>query len=436
MFCGFCGKQIRDDATFCSFCGKQVKPLTDVALLDTELSKPEEWAASAKAPEPVQSTDQTEEHLTSTRSEPIIATRPRSAVVPQPKPVETPQPTPPLIRQSKVCDFAFVPKEWSNSPIPDAQPSKTPSPQPGSGVDWAAMRSQAAKVSEEAKGKAVQYGGVAKEKAKEIGGVAKEQAVKLGAAAKDKTTDSIRKLQAAPLKRIEKRIYPIICVASKASLLLTLTALFVPYCRIAYSAERAADMPLWKLILGGTYTMGNSNPLQFTLNAHPGLLLLLLIPLLVLLPPLFRKAKAKLPITYGILAITGLAVLIWNESVLRKIQETVSGLSLEVFEKEVVSMDSVMLKWVQNVIAGNLSFQNTFFATGRIGHALFAWFGLLMLLMGATGLLLRFLRVFLPKEPLSGPQIESVKVDPNEVNEESNEAAEDDDMPELTGDML
>ena len=121
---------------------------------------------------------------------------------------------------------------------------------------------------------------------------------------------------------------------------------------------------------------------------------------------------------------------------LRKIQETVSGLSLEVFEEEVVSMNGVMLKWVQNVIAGNLSFQNTFFVTGRIGHALVAWFGLLMLLMGATGLLLRFLRVFLSKEPLSGPQIESVKVDPNEVNEESDEAAEDDDVPELTGDML
>ena len=272
MFCGFCGKQIRDDAVFCSFCGRQVRSLTETPLPVAEWPKQAEKEPFEKTPGPKQRAVQAADQDVSAHSGSKDAAWPRPVAAIQPEPTEAPKPLPPLSRQDKVCDFAFVPKEWGDDSICDAQSEGGSSPQPGIGADRPAVKPQMTVLSEEAREKAVQLGDAAKKKAMELGGAAKEQAVKLGAAAKDKTADGIRMLQAAPLKRIEKRMFPIVSIVSKALLLLIPFALFAPYCRIAYSAERTANMPLWKLIAGGTYTMGSSNPLQFsyTVSASSG----------------------------------------------------------------------------------------------------------------------------------------------------------------------
>ena len=88
---------------------------------------------------------------------------------------------------------------------------------------------------------------------------------------------------------------------------------------------------------------------------------------------------------------------------LRSIQSAVTGMTLETFEKHVVSMNSVVIKWVQKVIADGLSFAGTFQVNGRFGFALFAIFGWLMLLMGIAGCIVMLLRMLKKKQKRTGP---------------------------------
>lgn len=288
MYCGYCGKSIRDDATFCSFCGRQLKTYSAV-----------------KAP-----TEQPAATVPASKSDPIalpVLVDLTESDVPK-KNITAGVPVPPeeslsgdAVRKShSVYDFVSVPREWEH-PAASA-PSRTEEtpvevPEPPTRES---VREKATQYGEIIKEKTVQYSAAAKEKAAEVstiakekaiqyGDLAKQQAVKLGSTAKEKAAEGMERLQAAPVKQIEKRTSDIIGTASKLSLLLILLAVFVPYCRMEYSDARMANMPLWKLIFGGMYTMGSSNPLQFTLCAHPELLLLLLLPLAVLIPLFFRR---------------------------------------------------------------------------------------------------------------------------------------------------
>ena len=373
---------------------------------DTETSSPEPAVESQKSPE------QTSEPIDESPAVPVVEeSLPAVPVVPSAKG-----------RSNKVHDFVSIPKEWEN-PAPDfgkKEPEQAPVREQAAALAnevkektvqySAAVKEKAAEYGAIAKEKAAQYGAVAKEKAAEYGAIAKEKAtqygavakekaveygavvkdkaVKLGAAAGEKAKDVMERLQAMPAGKMEKKATTVVSVVSKLSLVLILAAVFLPYCRIAFSDSRYADMPLWKLIFGGTYEMGLSNPLQFTLIAHPVLLLLLLIPLLVLLTGIFKKSKVRLPLTSGILLLDGLAVLIANGRILRSVQRAVSGLSLDTFEKHVKSMNALVIKWIQRVVTGELSFENTFLVTGQIGHTLITLFGWLMLLLGIIGIIL------------------------------------------------
>ena len=392
LYCAICGKPLRSNAQFCSFCGTAAEP------------KPAKGKRS---------------DTTDTTSRQASAVPTQSAFVPQSVFRDAG-------RRNTVNDFAFVPEAWKQSRPDSAQNSRTSS-NPVSGVDWSAAKEKAVRYGSVVKEKAVQYGGVAKEKAVQYGGIAKEQAKKLGTAVKEKTADSVGKLQAMPAKklnRIEKNAFSIASVTSLLSLLLIVLAAFVPYCQIAYSADRAANMPLFRLIFGGTYTMGDTNPLRFTLKAHPELLALLLLPMLILLLLCVRKAKARAWAASGILFADGLAVVIWNRTVLHQMQSIVSGLSLETFEKHVVSMNSVVIKWVQNVLQGNLSFRNTFFLTGKLGYGLIGLFGWSAMLIGVAGLALCLILLFVKKNVN--------KTMPPQAAEKK----EDDDVPELSGEWL
>lgn len=396
MYCGFCGKSIRDDAVFCSFCGRQVKPYS---------------AAEAPAKQPAAADPASEPTAI-----PPVAQSTAGADAPKPL-ITTDVPVPsaaapakgPTGRSRQVYDFVSVPEEWeqpaeSVRPRPAAAPIKAAEPPVRESVREKAtqyggiIKEKATQYGAAAKEKAAEAGAAAKEKAVRYGDLAKQQAAKLGSATKEKATEGMERLQAAPMKRIEKRTSDIIGTASKLSLLLILIAVFVPYCRMEYSDARMANMPLWKLIFGGMYTMGDSNPLQFTLRAHPELLLLLLLPLAVLLPLFFRRVGRRFAVTAGILTVDGLVVVLWNGAVLRSIQNAISGMTLETFEKHVVSMNSVVIKWVQQVIDNRLSFAGTFQVNGRFGFALFAIFGWLMLLMGTAGFIVILLRMLKKKQ--------------------------------------
>ena len=398
MYCGYCGKSIRDDATFCSFCGRQLKTYSAVKA-------PTEQPAAivpASKPDPIAlpglvnltESDTPKKNITADVSVPPEESLSGDAV-----------------RKSHlVYDFVSVPREWEHpaAGVPsrtEATPVEVPEPPVRESV-----KEKAAQYGEVIKEKTVQYSVAAKEKAAEVntiakekaiqyGDLAKQQAVKFSSVAKEKATEGLERLQTAPMKRIEKRTTSIIGIASMISLLLILLAVFVPYCRMEYSDARMANMPLWKLIFGGMYTMGSSNPLQFTLCAHPELLLLLLLPLAVLIPLFFRRSKHKLAATASILTVDWLVVVLWNSAVLRSIQNAISGMTLETFERHVVSMNSVVIKWVQQVIADGLSFAGTFQVNGRFGFALFAIFGWLMLLMGIAGCIVMLLRMLKKKQP-------------------------------------
>ena len=412
MFCGYCGKEIWDNATFCSYCGKPIKPMTA-----TRPAAENRTEQPAEAEKPVRQT--TPEQNAATQQSPVYAepTVSRPAAPERTKRVDT------------VNDFVSVPADWlsggdnkpqQTQPVSSSYaPNRTTATEQTTGIAdtvkektaqyGAVAKEKTVQVGTTAKDAAVKYGRIAKEKAEQTGvaakekaiqygKIAKEQAVKLGTAAKEKAAKGVGKLQTAPLKKIEKQVTAVMTVISISSLLLIALAVFAPYCRIAYSADRATNMPLWKLIAGGTYFMGSSNPLQFTLRAHPEMLALLLLPLPALLPLFFRKSKAKLWITSGTLFAVGLITIIWNGAVLRTIKNIVSGLSLETFETHIKSMNGVVIKWVQSVLADNLSFANTFMVSGRIGWGLIGLFGWLLLLSGIIGTVVCFMQMSAKKK--------------------------------------
>jgi len=147
---------------------------------------------------------------------------------------------------------------------------------------------------------------------------------------------------------------------------------------------------------------------------------------LVLMIQLFRKKKTRLWAASGILFAVGLTVVIWNRTALRQMQDIVSDLSPETFEKHVVSMNGVVIKWVQNVLQGNLSFAGTFSITGRIGRGLIGLFGWSALLIGAAGMVLCLILLLASKRAKQATSPEPAKSEPNE----------DDDVPELSGEWL
>ncbi len=444
VFCPYCGKPVKPIApSEPSPVLQQVsEPMAQEQPAPVPALEIPEKTAEASVPDAQEKPSAISESAVPEEASDTETSSPEPALKPQKNPEQTSEPIPaspavpaaeeslpsvPVVpsakgRSHKVHDFVFIPKEWEN-PAPDfakKEPEQAPVREQAAALAnevkektvqySAAVKEKAAeygavakekaaeygavakeKISEYsavAREKAAQYGAVAKEKAAEYGAVVKEKAIKLGAAAGEKAKGGMERLQAMPAGKLEKKASTVVSVVSKLSLVLILVAVFLPYCRIAFSDSRYADMPLWKLIFGGTYEMGLSNPLQFTLIAHPVLLLLLLIPLLVLLTGIFKKSKVRLPLTSGILLLDGLAVLIANGSILRSVQRTVSELSLDIFEKHVKSMNALVIKWVQRVITGELSFENTFFVTGQIGHILIILFGCLMLLLGIIGIIL------------------------------------------------
>ena len=426
MFCIYCGKELREDATYCSYCGKPTAwRSTESTLPETERLAPEEQPIAAPVYVPEEQPVAAPMHVP---EEPAW----------QPEAAET-KPSKPsgMYRMNTVHTFVSVPAEWQIEASPRTILEKQPAPEPKTNITADVVKEKAAHYSEVAKEKAVQVGTVAKEHAIKIsetaketavkfGSAAKEQTKKLGATAKEKASEGVGKLKTAPVGKLEKNAFTAASLASLLSLPILLLTAFVPYCRIAYSEERAANMPLLKLIFGGTYTLGSSNPLQFTLKAHPELIALLLIPLCALLILFFRRAKQRLWIASGILFADGLAVVIWNRAALRQMQDIVSGLSLETFEKHVVSMNSVVVKWVQNVLQGNISFKNTFFMTGKLGHGLIGLFGWIAILAGVAGAAFCVILLFVRKSAKQTASSDTVK----------NEPDEDDDVPVLSGEWL
>jgi hypothetical protein len=426
MYCRFCGKVIRDDASFCSYCGKSAFPIAESKPQSAVLLPMRPAAHETSAAEP--------------NSEPA-----GTEMVMQPTPMESVPMQPPASehtgRANMVYNFVSVPADWqcgmndvvrqaaiaatvstpqkTNAPtaIP---PVRTPTEERTANIAET-VKEKAAQLGTITKDAAVKYGGIAKEKALQIGGAAKEHAKKLGATAKQKAKDGVGKQQTVPFKKMEKSATSLLPVVASAALFLILPTMFVPYCRIAYSSNRAANMPLWKLMFGGTYTMGSTNPLQFTTVIHPELLALLLIPLFVLLPLFLRKKRLNLRIVSGVLFAVGLTVVIWNGSVMRTIKGIVSGMSLESFEIHVKSMNGVVIKWVQSVLSNNLSFADTFTVAGRIGWVLIGLFGWIVLLLGAAGIVLCLVLSFFKKKAVLNDANTATETMPDE----------NDDVPEL-----
>lgn len=355
MFCGNCGKMIRDEATFCPFCGKPVKARN----------------ASARVSPPMPSTE----------------------------PVDKDGIRKPVAKQSA----AFTPQEKgdrANRVVAPDMDQKAPA------VGGQERRPRPTRPAESAR-----EAGRRNEQAAAAGKSGRD-AARQGAAGRSKRRKTAGKR--------EDRSFFLLSLFSKLALLLIPLAAYVPYCQIAYSAERTADMPLWKLILGGTYTMGASNPLAFTLKAHPVLIALLALPLLAVLISCFRRTRAKLPIASLMLQADGAAVLILNIRTLRTIQSAVEGLSLDTFEKQVVSMNGIIVKWVQNAIAQNKAMADTFYVTTKLGFWLLLILGGLMALLGVIGMILWIVHLL--------RKTEDAEADDDE--------AEEDDVPELAEDEL
>ena len=228
----------------------------------------------------------------------------------------------------------------------------------------------------------------------------------------------------------EQKAFGIISLVSKLLLLLVVLAAFLPYCRFVYSAARSTGMPFMKLAFGGEFTLSGTNAPSFTLVGHPEMLILLLLPLPVLLPLLLRRRKGEHPFTYGLLIADGLTVIIWNAAVLSGIRSTVEKLSLSTFERHVVSVNAVMIRWIQAVLRGEYKFENTFHVSGAFGKFLIGLFGWAILAMGVVGLVLYF------------RSLPARKADPAPEGKEPPQGAEptedteDDDVPVFTGDML
>ena len=228
----------------------------------------------------------------------------------------------------------------------------------------------------------------------------------------------------------EQKAFGIISLVSKLLLLLVVLAAFLPYCRFVYSATRSTGMPFMKLAFGGEFTLSGENAPSFTLVGHPEMLILLLLPLPVLLPLLLRRRKGEHPFTYGLLIADGLTVIIWNAAVLSAIRSTVEKLSLSTFERHVVSVNAVMIRWIQAVLRGEYKFENTFRIAGAFGKFLIGLFGWAILAMGVVGLILYF-RSLPARKAEPAPE----KKDPPQGTEPT-EDTEDDDVPVFTGDML
>ena len=228
----------------------------------------------------------------------------------------------------------------------------------------------------------------------------------------------------------EQKAFGIISLVSKLLLLLVVLAAFLPYCRFVYSATRSTGMPFMKLAFGGEFTLSGTNAPSFTLVGHPEMLILLLLPLPVLLPLLLHRRKGEHPFTYGLLIADGLTVIIWNAAVLSGIRSTVEKLSLSTFERHVVSVNAVMIRWIQAVLRGEYKFENTFRIAGAFGKFLIGLFGWAILAMGVVGLVLYF-RSLPARKAEPAPE----KKDPPQGTEPT-EDTEDDDVPVFTGDML
>lgn len=228
----------------------------------------------------------------------------------------------------------------------------------------------------------------------------------------------------------EQKAFGIISLVSKLLLLLVVLAAFLPYCRFVYSAARSTGMPFMKLAFGGEFTLSGTNAPSFTLVGHPEMLILLLLPLPVLLPLLLHRRKGEHPFTYGLLIADGLTVIIWNAAVLSAIRSTVEKLSLSTFERHVVSVNAVMIRWIQAVLRGEYKFENTFRIAGAFGKFLIGLFGWAILAMGVVGLILYF-RSLPARKADPAPE----KKDPPQSTEPTEET-EDDDVPVFTGDML
>ena len=228
----------------------------------------------------------------------------------------------------------------------------------------------------------------------------------------------------------EQKAFGIISLVSKLLLLLVVLAAFLPYCRFVYSAARSTGMPFMKLAFGGEFTLSGTNAPSFTLVGHPEMLILLLLPLPVLLPLLLHRRKGEHPFTYGLLIADGLTVIIWNAAVLSAIRSTVEKLSLSTFERHVVSVNAVMIRWIQAVLRGEYKFENTFRIAGAFGKFLIGLFGWAILAMGVVGLILYF-RSLPARKADPAPE----KKNPP-LSTEPTEETEDDDVPVFTGDML
>ena len=380
MFCGFCGKTIRDEAVFCPFCGQPVKVRTAEAgeashLQEAKVDLKERFtptlphtpdSSETKNAQPLKDETRWKEEPKRKPWQPPVMAMP--AV--EPTVLQTPAPRP-----APAGNGGTKPPAAPKKPVPAPATPKRPAP--------ASKNRQAAR----------------------------------------------SPLKSRPTRQIRNdRIYFVLSLISKLALLLIPLAAFFPYCRIAYSADRSAGMALWKLILGGTYTMGSSNPLVFTLKAQPKLAVLLAIPLLALLIGCFRRTRIKAPAASLMLLGDGLGLLILNVKLFRAIQSAVYGLSLETFERYVISMNDVVIRWIQSAVAGKTATEDTFYATGRLGFWLLLLFSAILLILGVVGFVL-WLKGCFKKDRTS-----YAENDPED--DERMDDLDDDDVPELGEDLV
>ena len=396
MFCGFCGKTIRDDAAFCPFCGKSLK----VKAAGEEATAPIQDAKDDLIERFTATLPYTPDDVMTEKAQ-LLKDENRQLDELKQKPCEPPviprsAPEPSEINQADrhpipAEDTGTKPATAHQKPAPAPAAPKKPNPAPAT-----------------------------PKKPAPVPAAPKKPASAPAAPKKRKAVRSDSKPRPTRQMR-NNRTYFVLSLVSKLLLLLIPLAAYLPYCRIAYSADRSANMPLWKLILGGTYTMGRANPLEFSLISHHTLAVLLLIPLLVVLIAFFRRSKAKLPIASLMLQADGAAVLFLNIKLLRTIQDIVSGLSVETFAQQVTSMNNVVIKWVQNAIAGKLSMEDTFYVTWQLGWGLMILFGGIMVLLGLMGMILWIVHLF-------------QKADDTPEDQAANR--DEDEVPELTEDML
>ena len=357
MFCGFCGKTIRDDAAFCPFCGEPVKVRVAMRSAGVAEETPEKTAESILAALNVEASDTSPEKASPARKE--------AALKPQKEGSRPPVAEKPFLASAEATGSS--PRSGRKEPQP-RRAGKKPAPSKGA------------------------------PKKRKAGDASKHR------------------------KQNDRAFFALSLISKLLLLLLIPAAAMLPYGRIVYSASRLADMPLWQLIRGGTYTMGSSNPLQFTLIPLPRFAALLGIPLLVLLVGCFRRAKRiRLPMASLILIGDGLGTLAMDWKLFGALRDAVSDLSLATFETYVASMNDVVFKWLQNVVTEKKSFAGTFQMYWGLGRMLIWAFAGTMAVLGLIGLILCLARLFAGKE---------------KETEDGRKDEANDDVPELTEDML